>query len=124
MAKATSYLLRACEKRCVHVSRSEHRKPVVRFGGKQAGRPVWHTGLEIYVPDSVIRWLESCFVFAVTDAAQLATRLIFSNLMLRLAGPRPSSSEKRPVRRCRGELQSCRDDELVYAKRDVVLSNH
>jgi hypothetical protein len=69
MAKATSYLLRACDKRCVHVSRSEHRKPVVRFGGKQAGMPVWHTDLEIYVPDSVIRGLETCFFFAVMDSA-------------------------------------------------------
>ena len=70
---------------------------VVRFLGKQAGMPIWRTDLEVYAPLQavrVIRGLECCFVFAVTDSAQLTTRFAhLANLMLD-SQERTSASEK------------------------------
>jgi hypothetical protein len=88
--------------------------------------PVWHTELEIYVPDSVIHGLEICLFFAVMESAQPATPLIFSQPYVEARRSSPRQFRKRDlsgnvaVRR----FKSCRDDGLVYAKRDVVLSNH
>jgi len=50
---------------------------------------------------------------------------VFGEPYVGLAGARPYTSEKETWAGRRGEtLRRCRDDELVYAKRDVVLFKH